>query len=159
MKRRIVVCILIAFLSLSGCEEKNATPPAYVEKNLIFPNGTDLLPYEVSYPLFSDQIFLSLNDAISQELQYWESLYEEAVQQAIDDVAMDPSMISVSRSFSIDYEISWYREELDDLLLEVTFCIKFVARATNAEPTLIRKLALYRNAMVFVTESTTYRVY
>lgn len=157
--KRIVVCVLIALVCLSGCEEKNTTTPAYIEKNLSFPNGNDLLPYQGCYPLFSDQMFVPMNEAISRELQLWERLYEEAVQQAIDDVAMDPSMISVSRSFSIDYEISWYREELDDLLLEVTFCIKFVARATNAEPTLIRKLALYRNAMVFVTESTTYRVY
>ena len=160
---RVTNSLLFAFiLCLTGCRDK-LTPPLYFEEQAELENAYAAIyaaidvPYSCPYPVFSEE-YEPMNQAILLEISYWNDFFTNLCLMAQDDTNKDPDLLSFPRFFKIQYEVRIPEEE-NGAVLVVDFFLEWQGRPTTTENRAQRSLGLYSNGMVYLTCSSTSRVY
>lgn len=156
MKRIIV--LVIAFCSIfcmSACMTKTSasytnTP---VTDSYIF-QDTIALALTASYPYFEDETYAPLNAAIAQEVEAWQTLYNEIYEQVAAECEKDPVFAKLKRYVEVTYTVTAANEEVS-----VAFEVQYYYGG-NTEPSYIKIFILnLQSGMVFETYTTTQRIY
>lgn len=157
MKKQVTLMaiILCAILLTSACTTRS--PPPYrhipVDDAYVF-SGSTALSLTAAYPLFEDEIYAPLNEAIYTEVEAWRALYEQLYERVAEECEKDPVFSELERYVEADYTV-----EVTDKEITVIFFVKWFDGG-NTEPSYTKTFTFeLESRMVYETFTQTKRVY